>query len=108
MKIKDETSNTCASEPITNMYVLPEGCETKELNLGKCNPDPSNKSRCLHKDQFLELISNTCNDEVSEYCCGEVDSKIIKIKCRVPSTSSQYDITLKQIMSCGCRKCSEL
>ena len=90
------------------MYVLPEGCEKKELNLGKCNPDPSNKSRCLHKNQFLDIISNTCNDQVSEYCCGEVDSKIIKIKCQVPSSSTEYDITLKQIMSCGCRKCSEL
>ena len=88
------------------MYVLPEGCEKKELNLGKCNPDQSNKSRCLHKDQFMDIISNTCNDQVSEYCCGEIDSKIHKIKCRVSST--EYDITLKQIVSCGCRKCSEL
>ena len=105
----DTTWNSCNPKPLSKIYTLPAGCEEQQIDVGQCNPNPEQKDRCLHQDQFKEISQSQCLDEKSEYCCGAVTTEKKDVRCKSPGASDySYTIPVTRKLTCGCVKCSSL
>ena len=112
LEVKNEAEETCPENPAEEFQELPRDCKGKEdepisrVNIGKCvGFDGAKESKCLHRDQFREIIAKQCKDPASNYCCGPVEQENFKVKCTALGSSSTYELPITKTLKCGCTKC---